>query len=106
MKKRSEEVEELLSCLDSVTSQVSRDTTNLNEALESSASQSESRIEAFIQKCVENRVCMYKRAIDKLIFFRFCLRHNMKSETVQEPIRKVTQFSLCGNEHIRYHANV
>ena len=57
LKKRSEEVEELMSCLDNVTSQVSRDTTNLSEALESSASQSESRIEAFIQKCIENRVC-------------------------------------------------
>ena len=56
LKKRSEEVEELLSCLDNVTSQVARDTTNLSEALESSASQSESRIEAFIQKCIENRV--------------------------------------------------
>ena len=42
-----------MSCLDNVTSQVSRDTTNLSEALESSVSQSESRIEAFIQKCIE-----------------------------------------------------
>lgn len=70
LKKRSQEVEQLISCLDDVTSQVSRDVTNLNEALESSANQSENRIEALLQKFNENRVCIYNFHMQATVFLK------------------------------------
>ena len=72
MKKRSQEVEQLILCLDDVSSQVSRDVTNLNEALESSASQSENRIDALIQKSNEIRVRIYNFSfsLQATVFFK------------------------------------
>ena len=71
LKKRFLEVKQLISSLDDVSSQVSRDVTNLSGALESAANQSEKKIDAFIKKCNENRVRIFKFVLFKLQLLLF-----------------------------------
>ncbi len=56
LERRSKEVEHLLLTMDGVVKQVSDDVSGVNSELESACSQSESKVDAVIQKCVENRV--------------------------------------------------